>query len=223
MTAVKVRERKARVKKLITALRRRYTSAGMILQYSNNWELLVAVILSAQCTDKRVNDVTKKLFKKYKTLDEYILANPKKFEQDIFSTGFYRHKTKNILAAAKFVKERYHGNIPKTMQEMLAIPGVARKTANVVLGNAHNIVEGIAVDTHVRKFAIRFDLSDHTQPEKIERDLMQIMPKKDWFAFTYLVIEYGREIKSPKQDDPLVSIFSKARERWKLVKKAGAT
>jgi endonuclease-3 len=125
----------------------------MILEYSNNWELLVAVELSAQCTDKKVNEITKKLFKKYKALDDYVKADPREFERDIFSSGFYRAKTKNILAAAKMVQEKFHGEIPKTMHEILTIPGVARKTGNVVLGNAYGVVEGIAVDTHVKRLA----------------------------------------------------------------------
>lgn len=219
MTEKQQTVRRVRVKKLIAALKRRYADAGMILQFSNNWELLVAVMLSAQCTDKKVNEVTRKLFKKYKTLNVYIQADLKEFEKDIFSTGYYRNKTKNIVAAARFIKEHYSSTVPKTMKEMLLIPGVARKTANVVLGNAHGVVEGIAVDTHVRKFAIRFDLTDATIPEKIEKDLLEIVPRKDWFQFTYLVIAYGRDIKSPRQHDPLIALFPAGGKRWKLVKK----
>jgi endonuclease III len=183
---------KERVGKIITALKKLFPNAGMILKHGNNWELLVAVELSAQCTDKKVNEVTEKLFKKYKTLGDYIRAKPREFEKDIFQTGFYKNKAKNILAAAKIVKEKFGGKLPKTMAEMLTIPGVGRKTANVVLGNAYGIVEGIAVDTHVGRLARVLGLSKHTDPNKIERDLMKLVPKKDWFKFTYLLIEYGR-------------------------------
>jgi endonuclease-3 len=183
---------KERVKKIIAELKKLFPNAGMILKHGNNWELLVAVELSAQCTDKKVNEVTEKLFKKYKTLGDYIRAKPHEFEKDIFQTGFYKNKAKNILAAAKIVKEKFGGKLPKTMAEMLTIPGVGRKTANVVLGNAYGIVEGIAVDTHVGRLARVLGLSKHTDPNKIERDLMKLVPKKDWFKFTYLLIEYGR-------------------------------
>lgn len=168
-------------------------SAGMVLQFHNHWELLVAVELSAQCTDKKVNEVTKKLFARYPTLDDYVSADPSEFERYIFSTGFYRNKTKNILAAARMVKQEFHGVIPRSMEEMLTIPGVARKTANVVLGNAYGIVSGIAVDTHVKRFARLFGLSDETDPNKIERDLMEVLPEAQWFHATYLFIEYGRQ------------------------------
>lgn len=154
---------------------------------------MVAVQLSAQCTDKKVNEVTAKLFKKYKTLDDYVSANLKGFQKDIKPTGFYRNKGKSILAAAKIVKKKYNGKLPRTMEEMLALPGVARKTANVVLGNAYGIVEGIAVDTHVRRLTRLLGLTTHNDPNKIEQDLMQIIPKKEWFKFTYLLIEYGRK------------------------------
>ena len=185
--------RKKRAKNIIRALTKLFPHAGMMLRYSNNWELLVAVMLSAQCTDKKVNEVTKKLFKKYRTLNDYVLATPKAFEKDIYQTGFFRTKTKHILAAAKIVKETFHGRIPRTMPEMLTLPGVARKTANVVLGNAHGVVEGIAVDTHVKRIARITGLTKHENPEKIERDLMAVVPRKDWFRFTYLLIEYGRK------------------------------
>lgn len=182
----------ARGEAIIAKLRKLFPRAGMILNYRNNWELLVAVELSAQCTDKKVNEITKTLFKKYKTLDDYVNADPREFERDIFSSGFYRAKTKNILAAAKMVKEKFHGEIPHTMKEILTVPGVARKTANVVLGNAYGVVEGIAVDTHVKRVARILGLTKSTNPIIIERDLMKAIPQKDWFAFTYLVIDYGR-------------------------------
>ncbi len=176
-------------------LKKLFPDAGMILRHSNHWELMVAVQLSAQCTDKKVNEVTARLFKKYKTLDDYVSANSHELEKDIYQTGFYRNKTKNILAAAKMVKEKFGGKIPRTMEEILKIPGVARKTANVVLGNAHGVVDGIAVDTHVKRMAGLLGLSDEKTPEKIERDLMQSIPKKEWFQATYWLIEYSRKYR----------------------------
>ncbi len=160
---------------------------------------MVAVILSAQCTDKKVNEVTEKLFKKYKKLDDYVNADIKEFEQDIRPTGFYRNKAKNILASAKIVKEKFKGKVPKTMQEILTLPGVARKTANVVLGNAYGVVEGIAVDTHVKRLSKLLGLTNETNPDKIERDLMQILPKNEWFGFTYRLIDYGRKYCPARQ------------------------
>ncbi len=175
----------------------------MQLYYSNNFELLIAVMLSAQCTDKMVNVVTKKLFKKYTTLDEYLNADPREFEQDIYQTGFFRSKTKHILASAHIIKQQFNGEIPATMDEMLTLPGVARKTANVVLGNAFGVVEGIAVDTHVKRFANLYGLSPHSSPLKIEKDLMNIIPREEWFAFTYRVIEYGRTYCPARRHDHL--------------------
>lgn len=188
-------------RKVLTKLKKLFPDAGMILKYSNNWELLVAVILSAQCTDKQVNKVTEKLFKKYRTLDDYAYANPRDFEKDIMSTGFYKNKTKNILGAAKAVKENFGGTIPRTMEAMLTIPGVGRKTANVVLGNAYGIVLGIAVDTHVKRLARVLGLTKESTPEKIEQDLMAIFPKKEWFKATYLLIEYGRKYCSARRHE----------------------
>jgi endonuclease-3 len=186
-------ESKIRAKKILQKLKKLFPNAGMVLRYKNNWELLVAVELSAQCTDVQVNKVTEKLFKKYPKFSDYVKANKKEFEQDIFATGFYRNKTKNILAAAKYLEEFHKGKIPRTMEEMIKIPGVGRKTANVVLGNAYGIVEGIAVDTHVKRLARVLGLSKENTPEKIEQDLMELFPKKEWFRLTYLLIEYGRK------------------------------
>lgn len=218
MTEKKLKERKTRVKKMITILKKLFPNASMALQYTKNHECLFAVILSAQCTDVRVNMVTKELFKKYKTISDYATANLSEFEQDIRSTGFYRNKTRNIIAAAQKLESDFNGKIPKTMEEMLLIPGVARKTANVVLGNIHGVFEGIAVDTHVRRTVIRFDLSDYKDPVRIEKDLMEIVPKKDWFTLTYLFIEYGREICSarihPCKSHPLTKIYPKAVNIW---------
>lgn len=165
---------------------------GTMLTYRTPWECLVAVQLSAQCTDKKVNEVTARLFRKYRKLDDYVRAKPREFERDIFQTGFYRNKTRNILAAANMVKREFGGKLPRTMAEMLRIPGVARKTANVVLGNVYGVVEGIAVDTHVGRLSRQWGLTKHTDPVKVERDLMELLPKSEWFRWTYRVISYGR-------------------------------
>lgn len=177
---------------VVCKLKKLFPKAKITLRFSNNWELLVAVELSAQCTDKKVNEVTKLLFKKYRTLNDYVKARPRVFEKDIRQTGFFRAKTRNILAAARMVQKLYHRKVPRTMAEILKIPGVARKTANVVLGNAYGVVEGIAVDTHVMRLSQKLGLTSHKDPVKIERDLMELLPKKEWFPFTYRLIEYGR-------------------------------
>lgn len=184
--------RKKRAQKIFRTLDRLFPNPKIALTFGNNWELLVAVELSAQCTDKKVNEVTPALFRKYRTLDAYVRAKPREFEKDIHACGFYRAKTRNILAAAKVVKNRFKGRLPKTMAEMITIPGVGRKSANVILGNAYGVVEGIAVDTHVKRLAGTLGLSREKTPEKIERDLMEIIPKKDWFKATYQLIDYGR-------------------------------
>ena len=199
-------------------MKKHFPNAGIVLNFSNTWELLVSVILSAQCTDKRVNIVTEKLFKKYTTLADYANASQAEFEQDIRSTGFYRNKTKNIMGTAQKIQEEYNGAVPGTMDELLTLPGVARKTANVVLGNAFSRVEGIAVDTHVRRFAIKFDLTESKNPKKIEQDLMALFPKKEWFKLTYYLIEYGREICPARRHEcsehPLTEIYPAAADRW---------
>jgi endonuclease-3 len=165
-----------------------------------------------------VNEVTAKLFKKYRSFSAYLRAKPEVFEQDIRQTGFYRNKAKNILAAARMVKQEFGGNVPRTMPEMLRIPGVARKTANVVLGNAYGVVEGIAVDTHVKRFAQKFGLTDYADPVRIEKDLMRVIPKKDWIEFTYLAISYGREVCPARrhacEEHPLSKIYPKAAHTW---------
>jgi len=188
-----VGKRKTKAAKIIKTLKPLFPEPKIALNYSNNWELFVAVVLSAQCTDKKVNEVTEKLFKKYRKLDDYINARQKDFEKDIKSTGFFRNKAKNILAAAKEIKSRFGGKVPKTMAEMLTLPGIGRKSANVILGNAYGVVEGIAVDTHVIRLSRKLGLTNNTDPVKIEKDLMEIIPKEDWFTFTYLLIDYGRK------------------------------
>jgi len=200
-------------------LRELFPDAKIVLKYSNAWELLVAVRLSAQCTDKKVNEVCEKLFKKYRTLADYVRANQKEFEQDIKPTGFYRAKAKSILETAKIVKEKFGGKVPDTMEELITLPGIARKSANVILGNAFDKVEGIAVDTHVMRLSQKLGLTDYKDPVKIEQDLMKLVPKKDWFFLTYGLIEYGRRIcPSRRHKDcashPLTKIYPLAATLW---------
>ncbi|MBX2866653.1 endonuclease III [Candidatus Kaiserbacteria bacterium] len=218
MTPSKKKQRTDRVKKMNTVLRKLYPEAKIALHYTTDFECLVAVQLSAQCTDERVNKVTATLFKKYKTIEDYASAAQSVFEQDIYQTGFFRNKAKNIIAAAKMIQEELGGVLPRTMEEMVRIPGVARKTANVVLSTLYGIHEGIAVDTHVRRFAIRFDLSDHTDPVRIERDLMEIMPREEWWGFNHRLVHYGRDYcparKHECKDHPLTNIYPKAEQVW---------
>jgi endonuclease III len=191
----------ASVLKIIKLLEKEFPNAKIALDYTNPMELLIATILSAQCTDKRVNMVTKTLFKKYRLVEDYANADLKELEQDIKSTGFYHNKAKNIKKCCKMLIEKFRGQIPKTMQEMLELPGVARKTANIVLQNAYGIVEGIAVDTHVHRVSKRLGLTDREDPDKIEQDLMKIMPKTCWMRITDLLIFLGRNVcvaKKPK-------------------------
>lgn len=188
---------KKRWTKIAKTLRKLFPHPKIALTFGNPWELLVAVQLSAQCTDKKVNEVTPALFKKYRTLDDYVKAGKtaagvRAFEAAIHQCGFYRAKTRNILAAAKYIKEKCGGTLPRTMAEMIKVPGVGRKSANVILGNAYGVVEGIAVDTHVMRLSQVLGLTREKTPEKIERDLMAIIPKKDWFEATYMIIDYGR-------------------------------
>lgn len=196
---------------ILKELKKLFPRAGMVLKYRTPWECMVAVQLSAQCTDKKVNEVTTRLFKKYRTLGDYVKAKPAAFEKDIHSTGFYRNKTRNILAAAKLVKTKWGGILPRTMEEMLTIPGVARKTANIVLGNVYGIVQGIAVDTHVYRLARQLGLSTQKSPEKVEQDLMALYPKKEWFRLTYRLIEYGRRYsparKKDRSTEPLAKFY----------------
>ncbi len=185
---------RARTLAVIKRLKKNYPDAEIALRYSNPLELLVSTILSAQCTDVRVNMVTPNLFNKYQTARDYATANRKEFEAEIRSTGFFRAKTKSILGCCKALVERHAGRVPDLMEELLKLPGVGRKTANVVLGGAFGKAEGIVVDTHVRRLAGRLGFTKHINPEKIELDLMDIVPNKDWFALGNLLIWHGREI-----------------------------
>lgn len=186
--------RKIRAQRIDRFLKREFPKAKIALKYGTNIQLLVAVILSAQCTDKKVNEVTEKLFKKYKTAEDFASANSIEFEKEIRPTGFYRNKAKSIIGACKIIKEKFKGKLPRTMEEILTLPGVARKTANVVLGNVYGIMEGIAVDTHMIRINQKLGFTKNSDPVKIEKDLMDLIPKKDWFGYTYRIIEYGRNV-----------------------------
>lgn len=210
---------KKRADKVFKTLTKLFPNPKIALNFKTDWELLVAVELSAQCTDKKVNEVTPALFKKYKTLNDYVKASKSVagvhgFEKDIHQCGFYRAKTKNILAAANVVKDKYHGKLPRAMDEMTTIPGVGRKTANVVLGNAFGVTEGIAVDTHVMRLSQVLGLTKEKTPEKIEKDLVRIIPKKDWLVDTYRLIEYGRKYCVARRHDhehcPLTKVLASA-------------
>lgn len=194
-------DRKTRASKILGGLKRLYPGAECELDFKDPLQLLVATILSAQCTDVRVNKVTPALFKRYKTAQDLAGARPSELEGLIRSTGFYRNKAANIIGAGKALVEKFGGKVPRTMAELLELPGVARKTANVVLGSAFGLAEGIAVDTHVKRLAYRMDLTDETDPVKVERDLMALVPRKDWTTFHHSMIWHGRrvcEARAPK-------------------------
>jgi len=218
MTEEQRKVRSTRLRRMNSVLRKLYPNPIIALNYSNTWELLVAVQLSAQCTDARVNKVTEKLFKMFPTIQAYRDATQEEMETAVFQCGFYRNKAKNIRGSAQMVMERYSGEVPSTMEELLTLPGVARKTANVVLSNAFGQHEGIAVDTHVRRFAIRFDLSDFTDPVRIERDLLAIMPKEEWWGFNHRLVHYGRDICQARKHDcashPLTKIYPECSDIW---------
>ncbi|MFN6964144.1 MAG: endonuclease III [Pyrinomonadaceae bacterium] len=201
---------KQRTKEIIKRLKKAYPDAHCALDHSNAFELLIATILSAQCTDERVNIVTADLFRKYRGPADYLNVTQEELERDIHSTGFFRNKAKNIQAACRKIVDEHGGSVPATMDDLLALNGVARKTANVVLGNAFGIASGIVVDTHVARLSKRLGLTQNEQPEKIERDLMELVPKKDWIMFSHWLISHGRAIcqaRKPKcRVCPLASV-----------------
>jgi len=181
-----------RVNGIIRILRRKYRRPRTALKHDSPFHLLIATILSAQCTDERVNKITPVLFGKYKTVNDFAKAGQASLEKDIRSTGFYRNKAKNIIAASKKITADFKGRVPDTMEELVTLPGVARKTANIVLSGSFGKAEGIAVDTHVKRLSERLGLSGHKNPDKIEKDLMGIVAKKDWLDFNYLLVNHGR-------------------------------
>ena len=193
--------RAARVKKIIAGLRKTYPDAQCELNFSNPLELLIATILSAQCTDKRVSRVTAELFKKYRSAADYARADLAGLEQDIKSAGLYRSKARNIKACGLALVERHGGNVPRTMAELIELGGVGRKTANVVLGNAFNINAGVVVDTHVTRLSQRLGITRQTDPAKIERDLMKLVPQEQWTLFSHWLIWHGRRRCSARKPD----------------------
>jgi endonuclease-3 len=203
-----IADRKQRTVEIIRRLKKAYPDAHCALVHANPFELLIATILSAQCTDARVNIVTANLFRKYREPQDFIDVSQAELEKDVHSTGFFRNKAKNIKAASRRIVEVYGGKIPQTMEEILTLGGVARKTANVVLGNAFGIASGVVVDTHVSRLSQRLGLTDETTPEKIERDLEHLVPKKNWIMFPHWMIFHGRQICNSRK--PLCSVCTLA-------------
>jgi endonuclease-3 len=193
-TKVAATEKKARARKIIARLKREYPDATCALQHRNALELVVATILSAQCTDARVNMVTPHLFAKYRTAADYASADPRVLEKEIQSTGFFRNKTKSIIGMAQALVERHGGEVPQTMEELTALPGVGRKTANVILGTWFRKNEGVVVDTHVQRLTRLLDLTRQEDPVKIEQELMQTVPRDDWTWFSHTLIHHGRAV-----------------------------
>jgi endonuclease-3 len=183
-----------RVAAILAKLDEAYPAATCELIHENPFQLLISTILSAQCTDVRVNQVTQTLYKKYPNAEAFAHANPSELEQEIRPTGFFRNKTKSIMGASKGIIENFGGQVPRTMEEILTLPGVARKTANVVLGTAYGIASGVVVDTHVIRLSRRLDLTKHEDPKKIEEDLMRVIPKEKWITFSHQLILHGRRV-----------------------------
>ncbi len=183
-----------RVAAILAKLDEAYPAATCELKYENAFQLLISTILSAQCTDVRVNQVTQELYKKYKTPKDFAYANPAELENEIRPTGFFRNKTKSIIGASKGILEKFGGEVPRTMDEILTLPGVARKTANVVLGTAFGVTSGVVVDTHVMRLSQRLDLTRHQDPKKIEHDLMTAIPQNKWIIFSHQLIWHGRRV-----------------------------
>ncbi|HET9310007.1 MAG TPA: endonuclease III [Actinomycetota bacterium] len=189
----------ARAPAIVRRLERAYPDARVALNFSNPLECLIATILSAQCTDEKVNEVTAMLFRKYRTAADYLAVPEDELKQDIRPTGFFNQKAASIRAACQRIVDSYGGEVPDTMEDLITLRGVARKTANIVLGNSFGKVEGIAVDTHVRRLANRLGFSEQSDPDKIEQDLMRLVPKKKWFSFSYQLIDHGRAICRAKR------------------------
>jgi endonuclease-3 len=187
-------ERKARIVKILRALDEMYPNVTCALNHSNAWELLVATILSAQCTDKRVNEVTPGLFRKYPSIQDFAAVAPEVLAHDIRSTGFFNNKAKSVTGAARKILNDFGGEIPRDMEKLLTVPGAARKTANVVLGTAFGIASGVVVDTHVQRISKRLDLTKETDPVKIEKDLMKTIPQDKWILFAHQIIHHGRAV-----------------------------
>ncbi len=202
-------ESKARVLKIMELLEKEHSDAEIALHYSNPLELLVATILSAQATDEQINAITPRLFQKYKTAKDYANADLTELEQDIKSSGFYHNKAKNLKKSAKMLVDKYKSQVPKTMKELVELPGVARKTANIVLFNAYGIIAGIAVDTHVSRLAQRLGMTENSNQDKIERDLMNIVPKDKWMRITDLLIFHGRRTCNARKPQCKACVLNK--------------
>ena len=215
-------ERDERATKIVAYLKRAYPVPKSELKYHTPFQFLVAVVLSAQCTDKLVNKVTETLFKKYKTAHDFARAKPQEFEREISSVTFFRNKAKHVIDAAKVVVKGHDGKVPKTESELVALPGVGYKTAHVVAGELHNIWEGIPTDTHVKRFAKRFDLTDHDDLKKISKNLENLIPKKDWKYVNNGLVLYGRYVCPARPHDcsnhPLTKLWPPAAHRWPKVK-----
>ena len=202
-------DKKKAALRIIELLEPEYPNAKTALNFRNPLEMLIATILSAQTTDKQVNIVTKKLFNKYQKPEDYANVDVSELEEDIRSTGFYRNKAKNLKKTGQLLVEKYNSQVPRTMEELVKLPGVARKTANIVLTNSYGIVEGIAVDTHVRRLSQRLGLTKNTNPDKIEKDLMNIIPKSDWEKITDLLIFHGRNICTARKPKCSICVLNK--------------
>ena len=215
-----LKERKRRVKRIITLLEKLYPNAKLALTYATPWQLMVAVQLSAQSTDKKVNEILPRIFSKYPSVEAFATSDPKELEEALNSVLYYRNKARNIRATAQKVLAEFDGALPESMEELLTLPGVARKTANVLLGTLFDKKEGIVVDTHVIRFSRRFNLTEYTDAVKIERDLLEVVPKSYWYRLPYLIIEYGREYGNPRgkralhEKDPLLKLYPSAKGYW---------
>ncbi|HZM10211.1 MAG TPA: endonuclease III [Candidatus Limnocylindrales bacterium] len=211
----------SRVREILRRLDARYPDVQCALHHNSAWELLVATILSAQCTDVRVNMVTPTLFKKYPTLEHFAALQPEELEPDIRSTGFFRNKSKSVVGAARKILSDFGGEVPRTMEELLTIPGAARKTANVVLGSWFGIAAGVVVDTHVQRISRRLELTKNEDPRKIEQDLMKVIPRDKWIDFSHQIIHHGRAIciaRKPKcAECPLEDLCHAADKTWSTV------
>ncbi len=203
-----ITDRKKRTAEIIKRLKKAYPDAHCALNHTNPFELLIATILSAQCTDERVNIVTADLFRKYRGPEDFVKASQEELERDVHSTGFFRNKAKNIKAASQRLIEVYGGEIPQTMEEILTLGGVARKTGNVVLGNAFGIASGVVVDTHVSRLSQRLGLTEEKTPEKIELDLQELVPKKDWVMFSHWLIYHGRQVCNARKPKCLECVLA---------------
>lgn len=218
----KCEERKSRARKIVAYLKKTYPDPKSELTYTTDFQFLAAVILSAQCTDKKVNAVTDVLWKKYRTLDDFVHADLAVFTQELSSLTYFRNKAKFIIATAKLVRDEFGGRVPRTEKELITLPGVAYKTAHVVLNELYDIAEGIPTDTHVKRFAIRFDLTDHTELTKISKDLEALIPKRDWKYINNGLVLYGRYVCPALPHDcskhPLTKMWPEALTRWPKTK-----